>query len=137
MKVADIAKRAMDAVQAKITDAIHAATLSRDVQGAYDPVVGAYAITTYSATGRVVVDTVTPVADIFPDYVIGPSDQLVMLEGFTTCAEADRVTFAGIGHTVRRVQDIVAAGTLFYAVVRGGLPPDDITGNPGFIGQEW
>ena len=116
--VADIASDAFGAVSAAITDAIHAATLTRTTQGAYDPATGAYAATTAEQTGRAVVDTVTPIDDAFPAYVVGPADELILLEGFTSCVENDALEFAGRTRTVRRVQDIVAAGTLFFVVAR-------------------
>jgi len=114
--VAQIAKRAFDRVAARIPDAIHAATLTREVQGAYDAVAGAYSTTTATQSGRIVVDTVKPIADIFPAYVVGPSDELILLEGFTSAVENDELQFAGRTKTVKKVQDIVAAGSLFYVV---------------------
>lgn len=118
LTVAQIAAKAMDAVAAKITDAIHAATLVRTTQGAYNATTGAYATTTATQTGRAVVDTVRPAQDVFPDYVAGPGDELILLEGFTSAKENDALTFAGRTRTVRQVQDIAAAGTLFYVVAR-------------------
>ncbi len=116
--VADIAKLAMDAVSGEISDAIHPASLSEDAQGAYNAATGAYAITTTTAAGRAVVASEKPVTDIFPAYIVGPADELILLEGFTACRENMRLTFAGWVRTVTQVQDIVNAGTLFYVVAR-------------------
>ena len=116
--VAAISKLAFDGVAAKITDAVISATLARRTQGAYDDETGSYTITTTTQTGRIVVDGTTPVTDIFPAYVIGPADELVMLQGFTACQENDVLTFGGADRVVMAVQDIAGAGTLFYAVVR-------------------
>lgn len=116
--VAQIAARAFDKVQAKITDAIHAATLTRATQGAYNPTTGEYATTTDEQAGRAVVDTVKPVEDVFPGYIVGPADELILLEGFTSAKENDELAFAGRTRIVRQVQDIVAAGSLFYVVAR-------------------
>lgn len=118
LTVAQIADIAMSAVSAQITDAIHAATLSHDTQGAYDFDTGEYTVTTTTETGRAVVDTEKPASDIFPDYVVGPGDELILLEGFTACAENHRLTMTGATWHIQRVQDIVAAGTLFYVVAR-------------------
>ncbi|QDP65866.1 MAG: hypothetical protein Unbinned7865contig1001_65 [Prokaryotic dsDNA virus sp.] len=118
MTVAQIAAKAYTAVAAKITDAIHNASLTYDTQGAYDFDTGEYALTPVTATGRAVVDTVKPVADIFPDYIAGPGDELILLEGFTSCKENYRLTISGDTWHIGRVQDIVAAGSLFYVVAR-------------------
>ncbi|MEB3419908.1 hypothetical protein ACFSDD_11050 [Salipiger marinus] len=116
--VAEISREAFDAVAAEIPDAIHAATLTRTTQGAYDVATGTYATTTATQTGRAVVDTVRPVADVFPAYVVGPGDELILLEGFTSAKENDSLTFAGRTRIVRQAQDIVAAGALFYVIAR-------------------
>ncbi|MCD1619136.1 hypothetical protein K7H20_13785 [Salipiger manganoxidans] len=116
--VSQIAKLAFDGVARGIPDAIHAATLTRTTQGAYDVATGTYATTTAAQTGRAVVDTVRPVADVFPAYVVGPGDELILLEGFTSAKENDSLTFAGRTRIVRQVQDIVAAGALFYVIAR-------------------
>lgn len=116
--VAEIADLAFDGVSGAIPDAVHTATLAQDTQGAYSTATASYAVSTATQTGRVVVDTVTPASDLFPDYVAGPADELLLLEGFTSCAEGNRVTFQGRTKTVKLVQDIVGAGTLFYALCR-------------------
>ncbi len=119
LNVARIAKMAMDGAAKSITDAIHPATLTRTVQGTvYDPVTGRYPETTTTQTGRAVLDSVRPVQDLFPAYIVGPKDQLVLLEGFTSARENDSLTFAGKTMIVRQSQDIVAAGSLFYCVAR-------------------
>ena len=118
MDIAEIAALAFDGVESAITDAIHLATLTRTTQGNYNASTGAYATTTAAQTGRALVDTVRPVADVFPDYVVGVGDELILLEGFTSCRENDALAFAGRTRIVRQVQDIVAAGSLFYAVAR-------------------
>jgi len=116
--VAQIAAKAIGAAQKAIPDAVHAATLTRTVQGAYNATTGAYATTTTSQTGRAVVDSERPVGDVFEEYVVGAGDELILLEGFTSCAENDTLTFAGRTRIVRKVQDILAAGSLFFCVAR-------------------
>lgn len=118
MKIADIAKEAFDAVAAEITDAVIAATLTRTTNDIYNEEAGQYWTTATQQSGRVVVDGIAPARDIFPEYVIGPADELVMLQGFTSCAENDLLTYGGATKTVMAVQDIAGAGSLFYAVVR-------------------
>lgn len=116
--IAEIAAQAFDGVAAEITDAIGAATLTRTVQGAYDTDTGTYSTTPEEQTGRSVLETTKPINDIFPDYVIGPGDELLFLEGFTSCRENDVLTIGAVGRTVLQVQDILGAGTLFYCVAR-------------------
>lgn len=117
--VAQISAKAFDAVAAKITDAIHPASLGWTEKGAYDPSSGTYTTAPKSATGRVVEDSVKPVSDIFEGYIAGPADVLVLMEGFTTVpVENWTITYAGKTLTIMKVQDLVAAGSLFYCVVR-------------------
>jgi hypothetical protein len=123
--VAEIAALALGAVDSAIPDAVHQATLSWSVnplpdhpQMAYNPATGTYTKTSASATGRLVVVTEKAPADIFPDYVAGPGDELLMLEGFTACKEGWTLTGAGKTWHIRQVQDILAAGSLFYVVAR-------------------
>jgi len=119
LTVAQIAAMAFNGVSGAIPDAIHPATLTRTVHGAvYDPVTGSYPTTTETQTGRVVVDTVKPVQDVFPAYVAGPGDELILLEGFTSARENETLIFAGRTRVIRQVQDIVSAGSLFYCVAR-------------------
>ena len=118
MRIADIAKRAFDAVAAKIEDSVIAATLTRTANDLYNDEAGQYWTSEATQSGRVVVDGIAPARDIFPEYVIGPADELVMLQGFTSCAENDELTYNGATKTVMAVQDIAGAGTLFYAIVR-------------------
>lgn len=116
--VSEIAAMALSGVGAAIPDAVHAAALSHDVQGAYDPTTGAYSTTPSTESGRFVVDTSKPSTDIFPDYVAGSGDELILLEGFTACGEG--WTLVGNGKTwiIRQVQDILSAGSLFYVIGR-------------------
>lgn len=116
--VAAIAAAAFDAAGAAITDALQAVTVTRTTPGAYNPATGAYAATTAQSTGRGVLDSVRPVADIFPAHVRGPKDQLWLFEGLTALREGDAVAIGGTSYTVAAVQDIVGAGSLFYAVLQ-------------------
>lgn len=120
--VAQIAAKAFDAVAAKITDAIHPATLNWVDRGAYDPISGSYPETERSASGRVVEDSTKPVADVFEDYVAGPRDTLVLMEGFSEVPKENwkleyNDYIGDDARVIKRVQDIVAANSLFYVVV--------------------
>jgi hypothetical protein len=137
--VGEINAMAVDAVQAAIPDAVHSASLSEDTQGAYDNATGAYAITTVTAAGRAIVETAKPIADIFPAYVVGPSDELVWLEGFTAARENMRLTFGGWVRHVTQSQDVLGAGSAFYVVARKVTlgPNESPTLGPEFDGNDW
>ena len=114
-----IAKAAFDAVAGSITDAVHSASLSYDTQGSYNTTTGAYAITTTTLTGgSAVLDMGKPVSDIFPDYTAGPSDRLVLLQGFTSVPKENwTLTYNGNSYAIKQVLDLVDAGSVFYVVV--------------------
>lgn len=116
--VASIAKTAMDAVAAQITGVIHDATLTRTTGGEYDPDTGTYTPGETEDTGRAVFASTDAAEDLFPDFAVGPSDELIYLEGFTTLApqESDKVTAGGKTLTIKRSRDLLSAGGL-YAVI--------------------
>lgn len=119
--VASIAKEAFDAVAAEFTDTtIKACSLTRVTDpGTYNPGTGEYeGRVETTATGRALFDTSTPVEDVFPAYVAGPSDRLVWLEGLSLIpAENETIAIGGQNHTVKAVGDVVGAGTFFSAMV--------------------
>ena len=105
--VAEIADAAFDNVALAITDAIKTATLSSVANGSYNYDTGAYSTTTTTISGRCVIDSQTPASDIFPDYVIGPNEQMMMLEGFSSVPyEGWTLTLGSKTYTVKRVQAI-------------------------------
>lgn len=116
--VAQIAAKAFGSVARKITDAIHSASVTTTTQGGYNPATGTYAVTTATQTGRAVFANEKPITDVFPAYVVGPSDQLILLEGFTACAENNALAIGANAMTIMQVQDIAGAGSLFYVVAR-------------------
>lgn len=112
--VAAIAAEAFTAVAAELPDVIKACTLTRVVQGAYNPTTGTYGETTTTATGRALIDTSTPVKDVFPAYVASVGELLIWIEGLTIVPmENDKLTIGGVDRTVTKVGDIVGAGTFF------------------------
>ena len=125
ISVAQIAAKAFSGVSGAITGAIHDATLTwqvspipGDPSAAYDSDRGEFVSIPATATGRAVVDTVKPISDVFPDYVAGSGDELILLEGLTACEEGWKVAFNGGTWHITAVQDILAAGALFYVVGR-------------------
>lgn len=117
--VAVIAKEAFDAVAADFSDVIKSATLTRTVQGAYDPVSGTYTTTTSMDAGRALFDTSTKVEDALGGYMAGTGELLVWIEGLDTLqpAENDSIAIGGTDYTVKHVGDIVGAGSFFAATV--------------------
>ena len=118
--VAEIAAEAFTAVAADVTDVILTATVTKTAQGAYNATTGAYAETETDYTGRGVVATERALTDYFPDYVAGPADTLVYLEGLSAApAEGDKLALTGHSdRIIRRVGDVVGAGTFFAVVAR-------------------
>ena len=115
--IAAIAKEAFDAVAAEVTDAIKSATVRRVTLGAYNVSTGSYAETNSDTACRAVLDTIKPVEDVFPNYTAGPKDQLWLIEGATSVEENDQFIVGGSTYEVMKVQDLLGAGALFYAVV--------------------
>jgi hypothetical protein len=99
---------------------VHSVVLTVATQGAYDASTGAYSETSVSYTGRAVFDLVaTFVRDSFPDYVAGPMDEAVWLEGLTTAPkEGQSVAITSINYTIVAVRDVLRSGGLFQCIVR-------------------
>ncbi len=92
-------------------------TLTRTAQDAYDPVTGTHAVTTATVAGFAVVASDATVQDVFPDYIVGPGDELLMIYA-STVAENDALLFEGRNMTVRRVKDMTGAAFLWNVVAR-------------------
>lgn len=118
LTIAKIAAKALGASRKAITDSVMDATLTQITKGAYDAISGAHAEIRTTQTGQVVFQGSAPVADLFPDYVIGPNDRLLMLEGFADVRESDLITVGNKTRIVRAVLDISGAGTLFNVIAR-------------------
>lgn len=117
--VAEIAKEAFDAVSEEMPDVIQAASLTRTVQGAYNPATGQYTTTTQTWDCRALFGDEKAMADTFPAYVVGPNDRLAYVEGLAVAPkEADAMTIGGQVVSVTRVADIVGVGTFFSLIVR-------------------
>lgn len=116
--VAAIAARAFDKIGAALSDVVKPATLTHTEQGAYNPGTGEYDVIITTADGRAVFDTTTAVEDMFPAYVVGPSDLLVWLEGHDfSPLENDGVEIDGQGYTVKAVGDVAGAGAVYGCMV--------------------
>lgn len=122
--VAEIADEAFDGVAADITDAVHTCTLTRIYPNEYNVTLGDYAEVTLTWAGRAVFCNAAAVRDIWPEMIIGPTDQVLLLEGFTPTGnytgpkENDILTVNHVERTVMAVQDIAGAGTLWYVIAR-------------------
>lgn len=117
--VTAIADAAFDAVAAAITDAVQTITLTKTAYSSYNTTTGAYSEVDTTYSGRGVLDTVKPMADVFPSWTVGPNDQLWLLEGLSAApAEGDKLTVSSVDYRIAKVQDIVGAGTLYYVVAQ-------------------
>lgn len=121
--VAAIAAEAFTAVAAELTDVIKTFTLTRTTQGAYNTSTGAYAVTTATDTGRAVFDfaaTQSTFSDLFPAYVVGPSDKMLYLEGLTTLVpkENDTLAVAGLTLTIMAAVNLMESGGMYAVVAR-------------------
>jgi len=117
--LASINKTAFDAIAGAISGVIQTVVFSYETQSVYDPSTSTWGVTTTTITGRGVLDTRKPIADLFPDYVAGPSEKLIWIEGITTPPqEGWMVNFNGADYTVTRVLDVLDAHEAFYVVVK-------------------
>jgi|TARA_R110000803_G_scaffold99579_2_gene167688 hypothetical protein len=120
-----ISSAAFTAANAAITDVIDDATITYVSQGSYNYTTGTYAVTSTSVTGRALFDTEKPASDsgvssqgIFGDTIIGPQDQLVLLEGFSVeVKEGFQLTVNSINYEIKTAQKVVGSVSLQYAVV--------------------
>lgn len=121
MTVADIAAKALNGVAAKLSGVVHACVVSRETDGVFDPETGTFTSETVTDTGRIVFDNQTPPADLFPDYVPGPGEELAYIEGLTVLApkEGDALTFDGKTFAILKSSDLLHAGAFYPVIVRG------------------
>lgn len=118
LTIARIAAMALNGAQGAISDAVPVATLTRTTQGAYDAANGLHLTTDTVTTGRAVFQGVAPAKDMFPAYVVGPGDELILLEGFTSALENDVLTIGARTLTIMAVRDIGGAGSVFNVMAR-------------------
>ena len=120
--VAEIAGEVRQKLAARVTDGtIKSGELFENVEGAWNAANAEYDETQPSrGTGYLVVDTVKPIADQFPDHVVGPREMMVfLLDGWTLPPEEAWVLrFDGVDHDVLRFQATLGAGTVGFALVR-------------------
>jgi len=116
--ISKIAKAAFDAANTAVAGIVSDATLTYSTNAAYNPATGSYSPTGTPITGgRALVQTDKPIADLFPDYIAGPTDILVLLEGFTvTPQEGWSLTFNSHTYEIKQVADILGASELFNVV---------------------
>lgn len=118
-----IGTKAFDAVAAAITDAILAAEFFEEViGGSYNATTGTYTETpTTRGTCRAVIDTQTPVADVYPAHVDAPGELLLFIEGITTFPKKGWTIQLNGGADKQIILppvDILGAGSLAFILVR-------------------
>lgn len=119
LSVADIGQLALDGVARGISGVIHTCTVTRQVRGAYNVTTGEYVQSSSSQAGRALEDASKPVRDVFPDYEVGPSDKMVLLEGLNTVPEeTHKLFYNGRNLTIMAVADVAGGGGLYYVMAR-------------------
>ena len=122
--VSAIALSAFTKVGDKISGVIKSCTLTRAAtDGDYDPELGTRFNGTNAASdtgGQCFEDTTTPLTDVYPDYVAGPSDTLFYVRGLAQApVEGDTLTVGGAAYSVQYVGDVAGAGALYSVIARG------------------
>lgn len=113
-----IAAQAFDKLEAKMDNVIQNVTLIEPTRGAYNSATGEYAAAeTDHSTCRYLVETTKPVKDIFPTYIDGPGEFLVLIVGASTPPKEGWILRGTVDRVIKRVQDILHAGDLFYAII--------------------
>ena len=117
--VAGIADTAIAAVKAAITDAFISANLIEPTQGAYNTLTGTYAKgETDHGAKDILFKRSQRITDLFPDYVAGPNDQLVLVRSTTAPQDGWVLRAGSIDYVIFGVQDILENGNLFNVLVR-------------------
>jgi hypothetical protein len=122
--VASIAKKALDAVAAKVDGVVHQITLTHtDSNPVYDAATGVVtAGTPVTATGRAIDEagsSVNIMKSVFPAYVIVGGERVLFLEGLNrTPVNGDTISGATIRTgKITAVQDILAADQAYRVIV--------------------
>lgn len=121
--LAEIVSTALTAVNTGITDVVLACRLYSTTNGAWNGTTGRYdtSVSAVGTQGTCVFDTSTPVEDVFPEGVPGPSDYLVFAEGLGIVPkEGMFLRIGAIDYEVKAVTDVMKAGTVFYLLVSDG-----------------
>ena len=117
--IAQISKKAFDAVSKKVNGVIFKAVLETDEKGSYNRTTAAYddaTNTTYNC--RLLVDK-TPKDGKLGTYIISKKEQVLIVEGLTIVPKENQtLTFNGGTKTITFVDDVLSAGSLFYVVVK-------------------
>lgn len=123
--IAQIADKAFSAVAARIGGAVHPMVIKRKSANEYNPATGGWTTLLQNADGRIVFDNATPPADVFPDYVPGPGEELAYCEGLPSLMprEGDSIEAVGKTFSVIRSANLLYAAGLWPVVLRAdGVP---------------
>lgn len=118
--IAEIAKKAFDAVYAKLPEVIQVGELTKKNSNSYNTATGEYEnVSSDAFSCRVLIDTSSAIQDSFPAHTIGPKDVLLYLEGLASAPEeGDIITVSGFERTIVKTGDIVGVGTFFVVVAQ-------------------
>lgn len=119
LTVAQIAKKAFDAVAAKLNGVVFDGVLTTDEKGEYNTATASYDDASDATSNcRVIVDK-TPRDGKLGTYTIGEKERVILVEGLTTTpTENMTITFNGVTKTITFVDDALFAGGLYNMVVR-------------------
>jgi flagellar basal body rod protein FlgG len=117
--VAEIGKKAFDAVARSLSGVVHSAVITTDEKGTYNTTTASYDASEGSTHDcRLIVDK-TPKDGKIGTYTITEKEQLVLVEGCPIIpSENMKITFNGVEKTITFVDDILFSGTLFSLVVK-------------------
>jgi len=113
-----IASDVLDSVDAQLEGVVHTVSLIEPTRAAYNAATAKYETgETDHGTCRLIVETTKPVNDLFPDYIDGPGEYLVLIVGASAAPKEGWILRGTVDRVVKRVQDILRAGDLFYAII--------------------
>lgn len=113
-----IASDVLDSVDAQLEGVVHTVSLIEPTRATYNATTAQYeAGENDHSTCRLIVETTKPVKDLFPAYIEGPGEYLVLIVGASTPPKEGWILRGTVDRVIKRVQDILQAGDLFYAVI--------------------
>lgn len=119
--VAEIAAEAFDAVAAELPDTIKTGVFTRRTATSHDPTTDKVTNTSVTQNCRLVFASVDAAEDLFPELVLGASDELVYAEGTGAFVpkEADNLVSQGQAFKVVKARDLLRASGLHALIIRG------------------
>lgn len=121
--LADIASAAFDGVNSGITDIVFAARIYEWQRGSWNPSKAEYdrSLVAIGTQGQCLFDTGTPVEDLFPEAIAGPTDYLIFARGLGVVPKENQfIRIGSVDYSIKAVTDVLKAGSVFYLLVSYG-----------------